>query len=208
MISRSQSRAAPVQGADQGIGLEQLRDLARVPRVGLRELDGAEACLDEFVADVGRVELRGDLHPDLLTRLEHQVEIERTDARAMLTGDGGDSPRLEFIRGSGSIKAGDRILSSGDGGGLPRGLPVGVAAKGVDGAWRVKLFSDHGAIDYVRVLLFQSFGQLVSPNALNAPPLAGLSVLLALELLKPIWRWAVHRNKAALAITSGKRAAH
>lgn len=103
------------------------------------------------------------------------VMIERTDARAMLTGDGGDSPRLEFIRGSGSIKAGDRILSSGDGGGLPRGLPVGVAARGVDGAWRVKLFSDHGAIDYVRVLLFQSFGQLVSPNALNAPPLAGLS---------------------------------
>lgn len=103
------------------------------------------------------------------------VMIERTDARAMLTGDGGDSPRLEFIRGSGSIKAGDRILSSGDGGGLPRGLPVGVAAKGVDGAWRVKLFSDRGAIDYVRVLLFQSFGQLVSPNALNAPPLAGLT---------------------------------
>ncbi|WP_295165564.1 rod shape-determining protein MreC [uncultured Brevundimonas sp.] len=103
------------------------------------------------------------------------VMIERTDARAMLTGDGGDSPRLEFIRGSGSIQAGDRILSSGDGGGLPRGLPIGVAAKGVDGVWRVKLFSDHGAIDYVRVLLFQSFGQLVSPNALNAPPLAGLT---------------------------------
>ncbi|QCQ99041.1 rod shape-determining protein MreC [Brevundimonas sp. SGAir0440] len=103
------------------------------------------------------------------------VMIERTDARAMLTGDGGDSPRLEFIRGSGSIKAGDRILSSGDGGGLPRGLPIGVAAKGVDGAWRVKLFSDHGAIDYVRVLLFQSFGQLVSPTALNAAPLAGLT---------------------------------
>jgi rod shape-determining protein MreC len=102
------------------------------------------------------------------------VMIERTDARAMLTGDGGDSPRLEFIRGSGSIQAGDRVLSSGDGGGLPRGLPVGVAAKGVDGAWRVKLFSDHGAVDYVRVLLFQTFGQLVSPDALNAPPLAGL----------------------------------
>lgn len=103
------------------------------------------------------------------------VMIERTDARAMLTGDGGDSPRLEFIRGSGAIQAGDRILSSGDGGGLPRGLPIGVAAQGVDGAWRVKLFSDHGAIDYVRVLLFQSFGQLVNPNALNAPPLAGLT---------------------------------
>ena len=75
------------------------------------------------------------------------VLIDRTDARAMLIGDGSDNPRLEFVRGAGSVKAGDRILSSGDGGGLPRGLPIGVAAKGVDGSWRVKLFSDRGAID-------------------------------------------------------------
>lgn len=128
---------------------------------------------------VGRISgvTRGVSRVVLLTDVASRtpVMIERTDARAMLTGDGGDSPRLEFIRGAGSIQAGDRILSSGDGGGLPRGLPVGVAAKGVDGAWRVKLFSDHGAVDYVRVLLFQTFGQLVSPGALNAPPLAGLA---------------------------------
>jgi P-type Ca2+ transporter type 2C len=48
----------------------------------------------------------------------------------------------------------------------------------------------------------------LDPTHLAVPPLAGLTVLLALEVLKPIWRWAVHRNKAALAITSGKRAAH
>jgi rod shape-determining protein MreC len=39
----------------------------------------------------------------------------------------------------------------------------------------VKLFSDRGPIDYVRVLLFQNFAQLINPEALNAPPLAGLS---------------------------------
>jgi rod shape-determining protein MreC len=103
------------------------------------------------------------------------VLVDRTDARAVLTGDGSDNPRLEFVRGVGSVQAGDRILSSGDGGGLPRGIPIGVAAKGIDGSWRVKLFSDRGAIDYVRVLLFQDFGQLIDPNALNAPPLAGLT---------------------------------
>lgn len=103
------------------------------------------------------------------------VLIDRTDARAVLTGDGSDNPRLEFVRGAGALQVGDRILTSGDGGGLPRGIPVGVAAKGRDGSWRVKLFSDRGAIDYVRVLLFQDFGQLVNPGALNAPPLAGLS---------------------------------
>jgi rod shape-determining protein MreD len=66
------------------------------------------------------------------------------------------------------------MLSSGDGGGFPRGVPIGVAAKGIDGSWRVKLFSDRGAIDYVRVMLFEDFGQLVNPEALNAAPLAGL----------------------------------
>ncbi|MDP1165177.1 rod shape-determining protein MreC, partial [Klebsiella pneumoniae] len=80
------------------------------------------------------------------------VMVERTDARAMLTGDGSRSPRLDYVRGQGSVQEGDRILTSGDGGGFPRGLPVGVVAKGVDGSWRVKLYSDRTAIDYVRVL--------------------------------------------------------
>jgi rod shape-determining protein MreC len=102
------------------------------------------------------------------------VLVDRSDARAILVGDGGHNPRLEFVRGEGSIKSGDRIMTSGDGGVFPRGLPIGVAARGVDGAWRVKLFSDDGAIDYVRILLFQSFDQLVDPAALATPPLAGL----------------------------------
>ncbi len=105
------------------------------------------------------------------------VLIDRTDARALLTGDGSGNPRLEFVRGVGAVQAGDRILSSGDGGGFPRGVPIGVAAKGIDGSWRVKLFSDRGAIDYVRVMLFEDFGQLIDPDALNAPPLAALDTL-------------------------------
>ncbi|MCV0413531.1 MAG: rod shape-determining protein MreC [Brevundimonas sp.] len=113
----------------------------------------------------------------LLTDVASRVPvlIERTDTRAMLVGDGGENPRLDYVRGAGALQPGDRVLSSGDGGGVPRGLPVGVVARGVDGAWRVKLFSDRGPIDYVRILLFQNFAQLVSPEALNAPPLAGLT---------------------------------
>ncbi len=103
------------------------------------------------------------------------VLIDRSDARAILTGDGSGNPRLEFVRGVGSVQAGDRILTSGDGGGFPRGVPIGVAAKGIDGSWRVKLFSDRGAIDYVRVMLFDDFGQLINGDALNAAPLAGLT---------------------------------
>lgn len=112
----------------------------------------------------------------LVTDVASQVPVlvGRTDARAIMRGDGSGNPRLEFVRGEGSIEVGDRILSSGDGGLVPRGLPIGVAARGIDGTWRVKLFSDRGAIDFVRVMLFQSFAQLADGSTLEAPPLAGL----------------------------------
>ena len=103
------------------------------------------------------------------------VLVDRSDARAILVGDGGANPRLEFLRGGDAVKEGDRILSSGDGGIFPRGLPVGEAAKALDGSWRVKLYAERGDLDYVRVLLFQDFSQLLKPDSLNAPPLASLS---------------------------------
>jgi rod shape-determining protein MreC len=102
------------------------------------------------------------------------VLVDRSDARAILSGDGSDNPKLEYLRGKDAIREGDRILTSGDGGMLPRGLPVGVAARGLDGSWRVKLFSNEGSIDFARVLLFEDFAQLAQPDALSAPPLASL----------------------------------
>lgn len=100
------------------------------------------------------------------------VMVDRTNARAILSGDGGPNPRLEYLRGQEPVKEGDRVVTSGDGGMLPRGLPVGVAVKGLDGRWRVALASDSAPIDYVRILLFQDFSQLVNTQELNrtAPP--------------------------------------
>jgi rod shape-determining protein MreC len=102
------------------------------------------------------------------------VLIDRTDARAILSGDGGANPKLDFLRGTDEVREGDRIMTSGDGGMLPRGLAVGVAAKALDGTWRVKLYAANGDLDVVRILLFQDFSQLLRPDALNTPPLAGL----------------------------------
>lgn len=49
----------------------------------------------------------------------------------------------------------------------------------------------------------------LDPAHLAVPPLAGLAVLGTLEVLKPIWRWAMQRNTGATPATiSGKRAAH
>lgn len=112
----------------------------------------------------------------LVTDVASQIPVlvGRTDARAIMRGDGSGNPRLEFVRGADVLEVGDRILSSGDGGGIPRGLPIGVAARGIDGTWRVKLFSDRGAIDFVRIMRFEDFSQLANAEALDAPPLAAL----------------------------------
>lgn len=93
------------------------------------------------------------------------VMIDRTNARAILAGDGGPNPRLEYLRGQDPVKQGDRIVTSGDGGVLPRGLPVGVAVKGLDGRWRAVLASDAAPVDFVQVMLFQDFAQLSAAAA-------------------------------------------
>jgi rod shape-determining protein MreC len=107
------------------------------------------------------------------------VMIDRSNARAILTGDGGPNPKLDYLRGSNPVVDGDQILTSGDGGVVPRGLPVGRAVKGLDGRWRVVLASDSAPIDYVRVLLFQDFRQLVNLQELDKasvpPPAAPAS---------------------------------
>jgi rod shape-determining protein MreC len=98
------------------------------------------------------------------------VMIDRTNARAILTGDGGPNPRLDYLRGRDPIREGDRLLTSGDGGVLPRGLPVGTAVKGLDGRWRVVLASDAAPIDFVRILLFEDFTQVVNQKQLSETP--------------------------------------
>ena len=97
------------------------------------------------------------------------VLIDRTDARAILAGDGSQTPRLDYLRGQAPVKVGDRVLTSGDGGIFPRGLPIGTAVKGLDGVWRVRLDASAASIDYVRVLMFKDFSQLVDLKALAAP---------------------------------------
>jgi rod shape-determining protein MreC len=109
------------------------------------------------------------------------VMIDRTNSRAILTGDGGPNPKLEYLRGQDPVKSGDRVLTSGDGGVFPRGLPVGVAVKGLDGRWRVVLASDKAAVDFVRILLFEDFTQVADAKKLEhtvaPPPTPGATTL-------------------------------
>jgi rod shape-determining protein MreC len=89
----------------------------------------------------------------LLTDLNSHVPvfIESSRRRAILTGDNTPTPHLELDIGTNRVKAGDRVLSSGDGGLLPPDLPIGtIVADGDD--YRVALFATPEASDYVRIL--------------------------------------------------------
>jgi rod shape-determining protein MreC len=105
----------------------------------------------------------------LLTDAESRtpVLLVRTNGRAILSGDGGGSPKLDYLRSSLGLKEGDRVLTSGDGGVFPRGLPVGTVVRGLDGDWHVALDSDAAPIDYVQIVLFTDFSQLVKEQALT-----------------------------------------
>lgn len=99
------------------------------------------------------------------------VMVMRSDARAMMNGDGNTGfAKMDFVRGKDSIRVGDQILTSGDGGIFPRGLPVGEAVKGVDGVWRVRLYANRAPIDFVKVVLFNDFSQLPDASTLLRAP--------------------------------------
>ncbi len=140
-------------GADQGVteGNPVLSDHGLVGRIA------------GVSANVSRVLLLTDV--DSRT----PVMIARTNGRAILTGDGGPNPALSFLRTHDAPQAGDRVLTSGDGGLVPRGLPVGSVVMGVDGVWRVALDSDSEPIDFVRVLLFKDFSQIAGGGDLGPP---------------------------------------
>ncbi len=118
---------------------------------------------------VSRIMLLNDL------KSRTPVLILRTNARAILSGDGGENPLLGYLRSHDAPREGDRVLTSGDGGVIPRGLPVGRVVKGGDGSWRVALDSQTAPIDDVRILLFRDFSQLTPPADLaprNLPSMA------------------------------------
>jgi rod shape-determining protein MreC len=85
------------------------------------------------------------------------------------------APRLDYIVGAQSLREGERVITSGDGGLFPRGIPVGVARRADDG-WRVALAASQRPIDFVRILPFVGVERPEdAPAPDQGPPLAAAS---------------------------------
>lgn len=118
---------------------------------------------------VGRVQNLGTrssrvlLVTDLNSRIPVITESSRT--RAILAGNNSARPRLIHQPQGSVIVPGERIVTSGHGGGFPPGLPIGVVeAVGGDGLLAVRLFVDRDKIDYVRAVDFGLGGIIKAPD--------------------------------------------
>lgn len=121
------------------------------------------------VVEAGRRSARILLLSDLNSRIP--VVVERTRVPAILAGDNSDSPRLTFTPVNAVFEPGERIVTSGHGGMLPPGLPVGEVIATAGGVTRVRPYVNWSALEYLRVLDFTLPGVL--PATRTAGP-AGL----------------------------------
>ena len=71
---------------------------------------------------------------------------------AMVIGDNGPAPALDFVDQANQLRPGDRVVSSGDGGLYPPDILIGQIIVGPDGRQRVRLAADYRKLDFVRVV--------------------------------------------------------
>lgn len=90
---------------------------------------------------------------DLNSRIA--VASARSGATAIMAGDNSSFPKLSFINQPENWSLGDRVITSGDDGFLPRGLQVGDVTQGKEGELRVRLSTQSAPLDWVWVLPFQ-----------------------------------------------------
>lgn len=130
---------------------------------------------------IGRIYLTGQRTSwvILLTDLNSRVPVTIAsvggsgNVQAMMTGDNTQLPILSMVSRMENLRAGDQVVSSGDGGFLPAGLPIGTVVQD-RGAWRVALLADPASSQDVEILNFSQPPEALPPSAQLPAEAAGL----------------------------------
>ncbi len=118
------------------------------------------------VSEVGSRAARILLITDLNSRVP--VIVEGSRQRAVLAGDNSEHPSLRYLEAVAAIRIGDRIVTSGQGGVFPPGLPVGVVVTFDGELARVQPFVELSRVDYLRLVDYGLADGL--PNPLPLAP--------------------------------------
>ncbi len=98
------------------------------------------------------------------------VTIQPSGQSAILTGDNTAAPPLEFLENLDTLRPGDSVVSSGDGGVFPAGLLIGQVAQGRDRRLRVRLAADYERLEFLRVLRSHPVEEITDPGRLIGTP--------------------------------------
>lgn len=124
---------------------------------------------------VGRISGVGDRTSRVLLLTDNNsripVTIEPSGQRALLMGDNSQAPVLDFIEAPEDIRAGDRIITSGEEGLFPPGLLVGQVVETTDRVLRARLAADMTRLNFLRVMRSHPGTSLTDdPGDLIGPP--------------------------------------
>lgn len=123
---------------------------------------------------VGRISGVGDRTSRVLMLTDANsripVTIQPSGQQALLMGDNSPTPLLEFVELPEDISAGDRIVTSGDGGLFPPGLLVGQVVRTTDRRLRARLAADLAGLNFLRVMRSHPGISLDGPGDLIGPP--------------------------------------
>ena len=102
------------------------------------------------IIDVGGSSARVLLLNDINSRVP--VVAERANEKSILMGNNIGLPTLSYLSADSKITVGERIVTSGDGGVFPQGIPVGIVTSVDRGTVKVQPFVDPASVEYVSVL--------------------------------------------------------
>ena len=105
------------------------------------------------VVEVGQRSARVLLLTDLNSRIPVVLGVD--GYRAILAGDNSDTMHLELLSPKARIDVGMRVTTSGHGGQLPSGLPIGRVSSLQGGEMQVQSFVDFDRLEYVMVIDWQ-----------------------------------------------------
>lgn len=98
------------------------------------------------------------------------ITVQPSGLRAILSGDTTGLPVIDFVETPEDVRAGDRVVTSGDGGVFPPDLLVGQVVRDRNGRLRVRLSADTARLEFLRVLRTQAAQPIETTGGLILPP--------------------------------------
>ena len=92
------------------------------------------------------------------------VTVQTTRDPGVLSGDNSNRPRLLFLPQNAHVSTGDPVVTSGEGGVLPAGLPVGVITAISETGVQVKPIVDWDRLEYIQFLDYRIEGANGQPG--------------------------------------------